>query len=242
MSQQLIAWKIAHKSRVCKPISDTTVLCESVESIGDLCAQVTFVRRLPHQERKWPNLHRLALLTARNAYDLLPTIRSRAVPFYFSRLSEAEMQAFLATRQVDEAERRLKLAEGSPGLAVSLDLESFDRRRAAMLVLLKVAGRLEPFGAWMKHSDSIAARRTEKLESYLEVLYSLIGDVLRAAAGSTDLRNADLGSDIQALAHKVSFGWLRAMTARVDELVELGRRNIQKSLALDALAVELRTR
>ena len=55
-----------------------------------------------------------------------------------------------------------------PGVAVSLDLETYSRRRASMLALLRVAGGLEPFGSWMKHSDSIAARRTEKLEAYLD--------------------------------------------------------------------------
>ena len=189
-----------------------------------------------------PPPHLILILTARNAYDLLPTIRSRAVPFHFGRLSEDEMRTFLSTRQVDQPERRLDLAEGSPGAAVSFDLEAYDRRRAAMLALLKVAGGLEPFGTWMKHSDSIAARRTEKLESYLEVLYSLIEDLMRLANGMAKLRNQDIQQEIEPLARKISFAWLRAMVARVDELVELARRNIQKSIALDALAVELRSR
>ena len=42
------------------------------------------------------------------------------------------------------------------------------------------------------------------------------------------------------MAGKVSFEWVRLAVARVDELVELARRNIQKPLALDALAVSLR--
>ncbi|HET9320656.1 MAG TPA: AAA family ATPase, partial [Bryobacteraceae bacterium] len=82
-----------------------------------------------------PPDHLILLLTAENAYDLLPTIRSRTVPFYFSRLTAPQMQSFLAardaTRTVDERGRRLALAEGSPGVAVSLDLEAYDRRRAA---------------------------------------------------------------------------------------------------------------
>ena len=52
-----------------------------------------------------------------------------------------------------------------------------------MLALLKVAAGVEPFGAWLKHSESIAARRTEKLDSYLEVLYILIEDMVRLAKG-----------------------------------------------------------
>jgi DNA polymerase-3 subunit delta' len=189
----------------------------------------------------------ILILTARNAYDLLPTIRSRSVPFHFARLAEPEMRAFLATRPgVDHPERRLHLAEGSPGLAVSIDLEVYDRRRTAMLALLNVASGLEPFGAWIKHSDSIAARRTEKLESYLESLYGLLEDVLRIAHSdghsSAEIRNRDIHKELTALARKVSFEWIRAAVARVDELVEFARRNIQKSIALDALAVQLRSR
>jgi DNA polymerase-3 subunit delta' len=189
-----------------------------------------------------PPPHLLLILTARNAYDLLPTIRSRAVPFYFGRLNEANMRAFLGSRKVEDAEKRLALAEGSPGVAVSMDLEAYERRRGAMLALLKVAGGLEPFSAWMKHSESIAARRTEKMESYLEVLYTLLGDVARLAHGVAEVRNGDVAGELRAVAAKVSFEWLRAAVERVDELVELARRNIQKSLALDAFAVQLRSR
>jgi DNA polymerase-3 subunit delta' len=189
-----------------------------------------------------PPPHLLLILTARNAYDLLPTIRSRAVPFYFGRLNEGQMRAFLGSRKIDDAERRLALAEGSPGVAVSLDLEAYDRRRGAMLALLKVAGGLEPFSAWMNHSESIAARRTEKLEWYLEVLYALLGDLARLAHGVAEVRNQDVVGELRAVAGKVSFEWLRAAVVRVDELVGLARRNIQKSLALDAFAVQLRSR
>lgn len=188
-----------------------------------------------------PPSHLILILTARNAYDLLPTIRSRAVPFYFGRLNADAMQAFLKARKVSDVERRLALAEGSPGAAVSLDLEAYDRRRGAMLALLKVAGGLEPFGSWMKHSDSIAARRTEKLEQYLEVLYLLLADVMRLEHGMEDVRNLDVERDLRALAGKVSFEWVRSAVERVDTLVALARRSIQKSLALDALAVELRS-
>ena len=74
-----------------------------------------------------------------------------------------------------------------------------------MLALLKVAGGVEPFGAWLKHSDSIAARRTEKLDSYLEVLYMLLEDVVRLANGGQAIRNEDLRAELEALARRVSF-------------------------------------
>jgi len=189
-----------------------------------------------------PPQHLILIMTARNPYDLLPTIRSRAVPVSLTRLAEDEMRAFAAARRLDHPERRVHLAEGSPGVAATLDLEAYDRRREAMLALLNVASGLEPFGSWLKYSDLIGARRTEKLDVYLDVLYVLLEDILRLANGIALIRNDDLRQPLQMVAGRVSFDWLRAAVARVDELVSLLRRNIQKSLALDALAVELRCR
>jgi DNA polymerase III subunit delta' len=187
-----------------------------------------------------PPEHLILVMTALNPYDLLPTIRSRAVMFRLARLREDEMRAFIAARRLDHPERRLRLSEGSPGVASSLDLETYDRRRDAMLELLRVASGLGSFGSWMKHSESIAARRTEKLDSYLDVLYVLLEDVLRLTHGVTPLRNEDVRAQLEPLAGKVSFEWIRAAVGRVDELVHLVRRNIQKSIALDALAAALR--
>src|SRR6266571_1509540 len=48
-----------------------------------------------------PPEHLILILTAENAYDLLPTIRSRATPFHFTPLSEEEMSAFVQARGLD---------------------------------------------------------------------------------------------------------------------------------------------
>jgi DNA polymerase-3 subunit delta' len=188
-----------------------------------------------------PPPHLVLILTARNPYDLLPTIRSRAVPIHLRRVPDEDLRAFISARGLDRPERRMALAEGSPGRAVSIDLEAYDQRRESMLALLRVGAGLDPFGAWMTHSESIAARRSERLESYLEVLYSLLQDLLRMVEGAAPARNADAARDLAAVAGKISFEWVRRAVERVDELVELARRNIQKPLALDALAVGLRS-
>jgi hypothetical protein len=69
---------------------------------------------------------------------------------------------------------------------------------------------------------------------------------MRLAHGSAtlrkSLRNNDVRPDLEALAGRVDLDWLRRAIARVDELVELGRRNIQKSIAFDAFAAGLRSR
>src|SRR5712692_8701359 len=75
-----------------------------------------------------PPEHLILLLTAENPYDLLPTIRSRSVSFHLAPLSNEEMQAFVSTRGLSDADRRVALSAGSPGLAISMDLEIYDER------------------------------------------------------------------------------------------------------------------
>lgn len=187
-----------------------------------------------------PPDHLIIVMTAQNPYDLLPTIRSRAITLQLAPLSPDDMAAFLKTRGVKEVEKRLALAAGSPGLAVSIDLEAYDQRRTAMLKLLQVACGRAPFAEWAKYSEAISAKKSEKLDALLGVLYVLLEDVLLLANGVGAIRNADIRIELDPLAAAVSFRWIRTAVAKVDELLELVRRNIQKSIALDALAVELR--
>jgi DNA polymerase-3 subunit delta' len=186
-----------------------------------------------------PPEHLIVFLTAANPYDLLPTIRSRAVPLHVAPLSDEEMREFAAMRGLDDAERRVALARGSPGLAISLDLEVYDRRRSAMLTLLEVAAGMTPFATWVRYGES-AASRQEKLEPLLANVYGLLEDILVLQQGGGDVRNRDIRPQLAALAERVSFAWIRKAAAKTDELALLVRRNIQKNIALDALIMELR--
>lgn len=186
-----------------------------------------------------PPEHLILIMTAENPYDLLPTIRSRAVQFQLARLGVEEMESFVQLRKLDRPERRMALASGSPGMAVSLDLEAYDKRRTAMLALLEVASGRSPFSAWVKYSESIGASKSEKLEQYLKVLYVLLEDILLINHGGA-IRNPDIRKQLESLAAGVTFAWINTAVKKVDELIDLVRRNIQKSIALDAFAAAMR--
>jgi len=187
-----------------------------------------------------PPPYLIFLLTAENTYDLLPTIRSRSLPIRLSKLADEEMLAFVRARGLGDSERRVALSAGSPGMAVALDLPTYDKRREAMLALLRSSCGQAPFGDWARYSEKLAASRSEKLEPYLKVLFLLLEDVLHLREGSTSLRNIDLRADLAALARTMEFVWIRESVRRLDELIQLLRRNIQKTIALDALVIELR--
>ena len=109
-----------------------------------------------------------------------------------------------------------------------------------MLALLKTASGAAPFAAWIPISEAFGRSRSEKLDLYLKLLYDLLRDLLLLHEGGGAIRNQDIRGELEALARRVGFRWLRKATERVDEIAQLVRRNIQKTIALDALIVELR--
>lgn len=187
-----------------------------------------------------PPPHLVIVMTAENAYDLLPTIRSRSVPVRLAPLANGEIREFLASRgTTDGLDRRVALANGAPGIAVDVDLDAYDKRRAAALALLEAASGITPFGAWVKYSEAIGASKSERLEDYLRALLFLLEDLLLVANGGAPLRNPELGPQFAAIARRIDFAWMDKAVRRAGELAHLAGRNIQKGLALDALVVEL---
>jgi DNA polymerase-3 subunit delta' len=187
-----------------------------------------------------PPDHLILILTAENVYDLLPTIRSRSVILNFSPLSNDEMQEFARARKLDNAERRIALSGGSPGVAASLDIELYQKRRASMVTLLKTGAGMSPYASWLPISETLGRSKSEKLELYLKLLYDLLRDITVLREGGTAIRNFDLRSDLGSLAQRVSRPWLIHAVKSVGEIAELLRRNIQKAIAFDGLLMELR--
>jgi DNA polymerase-3 subunit delta' len=125
-------------------------------------------------------------------------------------------------------------------VAVSLDLEIYDKRRAAMLLLLQVAAGAAPFANWIPVSEAMGRGKSDKLDFYLKVLYELLRDLMLLYEGTGEIRNVDIRRDLEALAAKIQFAWIRKAVRLVDEIADMIRRNIQKTIALDAMIVELR--
>src|SRR5579864_5114147 len=125
-----------------------------------------------------PPDHLILIATVENMYDLLPTIRSRAVIITLSALSSEEMRGFARAQNLQDAEKRIALSGGSPGYALSLDIAAYEKRRAAMHALLKTAAGASGFSAWMPFSETIGRSKSEKLEFHLTMLYSLLRDLM----------------------------------------------------------------
>jgi len=190
-----------------------------------------------------PNL--TIVLTAENAYELLPTIRSRTVPFHFSPLTNDEMIIFVEAREDLSDEERKALggwAQGSPGRALSLDVESYLARREHLLALLDTSLGKTSFAELLPHTDAIGRRQQEKISLLVETLHSLLSDLLHLRLGSGRLANIDIRERLRELADRVEFEWIEQAAKDLDNLARLERRNIQRQIAIEALAVNWRQR
>lgn len=182
------------------------------------------------------------ILLAPRPDDLLPTIRSRAVTFRFSTLPVEEVEKFLESRTaLPPAQRRLaaQLSAGSPGAALSLDLEESARLRGQVVGLLELAAEGKSWHEIFAASEQLAKLESERFENVLELFYSASTDLLEFCCGlETGFpRNPDLQDRLGGLGRKVTPDWIRAVVDTLDRLSAGLRRNINRQLGLDAAAV-----
>lgn len=192
-------------------------------------------------EEPAPNL--TIVLTSENPYLLPATIRSRSVPFFLPALTREEMAAFLARRpDVGDGVREqvATWSQGSPGVAVSLNVEEFLRRRDAMLALVGTALSSGDFAELVGRLDKIARRESEGIEALAAMISSLLRDLLRLHLGvDENLTHRDIRDGMERLASRVTYEWTERASEALDELEQMRQRNIQKQIALEAYALAL---
>ncbi len=184
------------------------------------------------------------ILTAPSPYALLPTIVSRCLQFHFAPLPQADVEKILHDKTSRKpAERKLasQLAEGSPGLAIEMDVEQVAQQRRNALRILERAAHGQGFSQLFADTAALAKDRESSFEEQIQVFYGLLGDLLELTSGTKHplLRNIPLREDLEALSKVVNPQWVMRAIAGLDELHAGARRNLNRQLGLDALAASL---
>jgi DNA polymerase-3 subunit delta' len=191
-----------------------------------------------------PPEHTSLILLTENPQELLPTIRSRAVTYRLGALPPDELENLLAVRrpELKPTDRALaaRLAEGAVGRALTIDLAVYLAGRQDALILLRTALRDPDYSQLFHATESYRAGADgqEKTLNLLRALGSLIEDLLLVLAGAPHLvRNVDMTAELARLAEGLTVDWIDG-AARAMVQVESGmRRNLLRSLSLDAMAV-----
>jgi DNA polymerase-3 subunit delta' len=186
------------------------------------------------------------ILTAPSPYSLLPTIVSRCLQFHFAPLPHDAVEKILQDKtDYKPADRKLavQLAEGSPGLAIEMNLEQAAQQRRNALRILERAARGEGFAQLFAETAALAKDRESSFEEQIAVFYGLLSDLLELTSGvkQPTLRNAPLAKDLSALANLLDTAWVMRAISGFDELHAGARRNLNRQLGLDALAASLVT-
>ena len=196
-----------------------------------------------------PPAHTSLILLAENPQELLPTIRSRAVLYRLGTLPASELESLLAARRraLRPQERVLaaRLAEGAVGRALSFDLDAYLAGRKDALVILRNALEEPDFSALFHATETYRAGADgqEKTAKLLRALGSLLEDILLVLAGTPALvRNVDLSSELERLAQGVTLDWIEGAARALSQTEQGMRRNLLRSLSLDAMAVTLAER
>jgi DNA polymerase III subunit delta' len=184
------------------------------------------------------------ILTAPSPHSLLPTIVSRCMQFHFAPLPQADVERILkekTDRKGAEITLAAQLAEGSPGLAMEMDVAASAQRRQDALRILTRAAQGQGFAQLFADTAALAKDRETTFERQLEIFYGLLTDLLELTAKvkTPMLRNKPLTKELQAVSNIVDVNWVMKAIAGFDQLHAGARRNLNKQLGLDALAASL---
>jgi DNA polymerase III subunit delta' len=192
-----------------------------------------------------PEFATIFLLTE-NAGELLPTIRSRSMIFTLRALPAEEIERYLAEHRPEwKAPQRAlvaRLCEGAVGRARSFDLASYTGARDHALAILNSALRGGEHTELFKITESYrpGAEGREKTEQLIRTLYALLRDLIFIISGTPDLiRNTDISAALTKLAEAADFEWITSASDRLADVERGMRRNLLRSLSLDAFAVAI---
>ena len=184
------------------------------------------------------------ILTAPSPYALLPTIVSRCLQFHFAPLPQEAVEKILrekTNRKPAEIKLAAQLAEGSPGLAIEMNVEKTAEKHRLALGILERAIHGQGFAQLFADTAALAKDRETSFEELIGVFYGLLTDLLELTSKLQEpvFRNPGLKKELEALAKLVDRRWVMRAISGFDELYAGARRNLNRQLGLDALAAAL---
>ncbi|HMH05590.1 MAG TPA: hypothetical protein VK579_02800 [Terriglobales bacterium] len=192
-----------------------------------------------------PDFATIFLLTE-NPGELLPTIRSRSMIVTLAALPAEEIERDLAGRRPEwTAKQRAlaaRLSNGAVGAARNFDLSGYTAARTQALTVLNSALRATDHSELFKVTETYRAGADgrDKIEKLLRTFYSLLQDLTFLNSNTPELvRNTDIQAELAKLAESTDFDWIVLAADRLNDVERGMRRNLLRSLSLDAFATAL---
>jgi DNA polymerase III subunit delta' len=183
----------------------------------------------------------LIVLVTPKPYVLLETIRSRCQMLNFAPLNPSEIEGHLQMKErmpADEARLRARLAQGSIGRALEINLDEYRETRNTMFELIETLGVSREITKLLSASEYLGRKlEKEEFENHLDTLMVLLADLfhLKLNASEASLTNEDIGERLKRVAEKISFDQITEWADRIEEILRAQARNVNRQLAMEAM-------
>ncbi|MBK7994385.1 MAG: DNA polymerase III subunit delta' [Blastocatellia bacterium] len=189
-----------------------------------------------------PSTSIIILLTS-SLDSLLPTIRSRTIKLQFAPLSEEALSNYLNVNYPrPELEQKLliKLAQGSIGRALSIDISEYLTRRQECLELLITLAIKDKTVTLLKLAENFGRKERTEFDLYLVVLLALLQDLLHLQiSNNSSIINFDILSVLSDLAIKTPKKMFISLSSSLMALERDLIRNVNRQLALENIFLSL---
>lgn len=177
--------------------------------------------------------------------SLLPTIRSRCQVIRFAPVAGDEIERFLIDDRAfthDEARLAARLARGSIGRAVSVNVAQFREMRERMIGVVRSAIQTGDRAALLRVSEELNdAKNKDRFEENIDILESLIHDVwtLGVSGDAARVANSDVADELLKLAANSARFDLPMWLREIETMRENFAVNINRKIGADALFMSM---
>jgi DNA polymerase-3 subunit delta' len=187
----------------------------------------------------------LLLLITSKPYALLETIRSRCQMLSFAPLTAEELESYLKAnykRPVEETRMLARLARGSIGRALEIDLGVYREQRGLMMEIIESLAITRDTLKLMSAAEHLG-RKLEKseFEKYLNVLMVLLADLfyLKLGEPAERLTNMDITKRFEPIAQMTTVEQITEWAEAVEQILRDLPRNINRQLAMESMLIAM---
>jgi DNA polymerase-3 subunit delta' len=184
----------------------------------------------------------LIILITSKPFSLLDTIRSRCLMLSFAPLTAAEIEQHLRTTDTpsEETHLRARLAGGSIGRAIELDLAAYRAMRSLLLDLVETLAFSHDSIKLLSTAEYLGRKLDrDGFERHLDALMVLLGDLfhLKLSNPGCSLINDDIVARLAPVAESLTVDQITTWSDRIEQIFLGLPRNVNRQLAIEALLV-----
>jgi DNA polymerase III subunit delta' len=184
----------------------------------------------------------LVILITAKPFSLLDTIRSRCLMLSFAPLNAAEIEQHLRKmgKSSDEVRLRSRLACGSIGRAIEIDLAEYREMRNVLMEIVEALAFSRDSIKLLSAAEYLGRKLDkDEFEKHLDALMVLLADLFRLKLCEADdsLTNEDIVERLERAAEALTVEQITGWTDRIEQVFLALPRNVNRQLAMDAMLI-----